>query len=157
MKVYFHFYIFFLVVGLLSFEATSAYEPAVQWEKAFGGSDLDIGYSVQQTADGGYIIAGTTGYFYDHTEDVYLLKTDLSGNLLWQKTLGGKLNDRGYSVQQATDGGFIIAGYTASFGTEANDIYFIKTDPNGNLLWQKTFGRGFNDYGYSVRQTSDGG
>lgn len=146
-----------LVVTLADFEFASAYEPAVQWQKTFGGSSWDEGHSVQQTSDGGYIIAGRTESFGAGYSDVYLIKTDSAGNLLWQKTFGGAYDDDGYSVQQTTDGGFIIAGRTESFGLGWWDVYLIKTDPSGNLQWQKNFGGVYWDKGYSVRQTSDGG
>ena len=127
-----------------------------QWQKTLGGSKDDGGYSVQQTTDGGFIIAGGTQSF-GAGRDVYLIKTDSAGNLVWQKTFGGENSDGGYSVQQTTDGGFIIAGYTYSFGAGGLDIYLIKTNPNGNSQWQKTFGGSSNDCGYSVQQTADGG
>lgn len=131
--------------------------PAVQWQKTFGGSGNDWGYSVQQTFGGGFIIAGYTYSFGAGSSDVYLIKTDPKGNSLWQKTFGGSSGDYGCSVQLTSDGGFIIAGYTGSFGAGSSDVYLIKADPNGNLLWQKTFGGSNLDYGYSVQETNDGG
>jgi hypothetical protein len=154
MKRFKHLLTIVLVVTLADFEFALAYEPAVQWQKTFGGWNNDCGYSVQQTSDGGYIIAGYTQFFGAGGYDVYLIKTDSEGNLKWQKTFGGRNDDEGYSVQQTSDGGYIIAGYTTSFGGGGYDVYLVKTDPNGNLLWQKTFGVGI---GWSVQQTSDGG
>ena len=128
-----------------------------QWSKTFGGSDSDWGYSVQQTTDGGFIIAGNTYSFGAGSGDVYLIKTDAYGNQQWSKTFGGSSWDNGRSVQQTTDGGFIIAGITYSFGAGYEDVYLIKTDGYGNLQWSKTFGGSSDDYGYSVQQTTDGG
>ena len=128
-----------------------------QWEKTFGGSDPDVGYSVQQTSDGGYIIAGYTESYGAGNEDVYLIKTNSTGDSQWEKTLGGSDGDYGRSVQQTSDGGYIIAGQTASYGSGSSDVYLVKTDSTGNSQWERTFGGVYLDYGFSVQQTSDGG
>ena len=127
----------------------------LEWQNNYGGSDDESGYSVQQTADGGYIIAGDVYSAGDW--DVYLFKTEPDGTLQWQKSFGGRSNDHGISVRQTIDGGYIVAGNTESFGADKADFYLIKTDINGTLEWQKTFGGRNYDYGYSVRQTTDGG
>ena len=133
------------------------------WQETFGGEDSDFGRSVQQTGDGGYIVAGYTYSYGAGSSDVYLIKTDAFGNAQWQETFGGEDSDVGYSVQQTSDGGYIIVGDTRSYGAGWADIYLIKTDAFGNLEWQKTFGvddidEGYEgDAGYSVQQTSDGG
>jgi hypothetical protein len=127
------------------------------WEKTFGGDNLDVGLSVQQTSDGGFIIVGETWSFGAGWADVWLIKTDADGNKLWEKTFGGSGWDEGSSVQQTSDGGFIIVGDTESFGAGEADVWLIKTDADGNKLWEKTFGGSSYDYGYSVQQTSDGG
>ena len=131
-------------------------EGFITFERTYGGSDWDDGSSVQQTSDGGYIIAGYTKSF-GAGGDVYLIKTDANGNLLWQKTYGGSGYDDGTSVKQTSDGGDIIAGWTESFGVGGRNVYLIKTDANGNLLWQKTYGGSDYDWVFSVQQTSDGG
>ena len=100
-----------------------------QWSKTFGGTGEDTGSSVQQTDDGGYIIAGTTDSFGAGGKDVYLTKTDDDGNQEWSKTFGGTVNDAGLSVQQATDGGYILAGHTESFGSGQSDVYLIYYNP----------------------------
>jgi hypothetical protein len=126
------------------------------WTKTFGSAIDGTGYSVQQTTDGGYIIAGSIS---DGTgsNDVYLIKTNSSGDTLWTKTFGGTEWDNGFSVQQTTDGGYIVAGSTSSYGAGAYDVYLIKTDSNGDTLWTKTIGDINSNSGHCVQQTADGG
>ncbi len=128
----------------------------MQWQKTFGGSGIDVGYSVQQSSDSGYVIAGYSDSFGSGNYNVYFLKTNINGDTVWTKTYGGSSDARGFSVQQTIDGGFIIAGYLSSFGSAA-DVYLIKTDVDGNTLWTKTFGGNSHDYANSVQQTSDSG
>ncbi len=127
------------------------------WTKTFGGDEGDYGNSVQQTTDGGYIITGLTWLIRNVDCDVYLIKTNSNGDTLWTKTFGGEDYDQGKSVQQTTDGGYIITGFTSSFGNGEYDVYLIKTDGNGDTLWTKTFGGDNNELGLSVQQTTDGG
>ena len=127
------------------------------WSKTFGGADHDLGYSVQQTTDGGYIIVGNTESYGNGDTDVWLIKTDSSGDSIWSKTFGGADDDLGYSVQQTIDGGYIITGSTWSFSNGDNNLYMIKTDDNGDSLWTKTFGEQYEDLGYSIKQTTDAG
>ncbi|MBK9099090.1 MAG: T9SS type A sorting domain-containing protein [bacterium] len=128
-----------------------------QWNKFFGGDDVDRGYAVQQTTDGGYILTGYTDSFGAGLYDMLLIKTDPSGNAVWTKTFGGTGRDYGNSVQQTSDGGFIVLGYTLSFGAGGDDFYLVKTDANGNEEWFKTYGGSASDVGFFVRQTNDGG
>jgi hypothetical protein len=129
----------------------------ITFERWYGGTDDDYGYSVAQTSDEGYIVAGCTESFGAGGEDVYLIKTDATGDTLWTKTFGGTDDDGGYSVAQTSDGGYIIVGYTRSFGAGCEDVYLIKTNASGNAQWTTTFGGTNYDMGYSVAQTSDGG
>ncbi|MFZ2899985.1 MAG: PKD domain-containing protein [Saprospiraceae bacterium] len=129
----------------------------VEWEKTFGGSGAEYGYSVQQTSDGGYIIVGYTSSYGFGGGDVYLIKTNSSGIVEWEKTFGGSGAEYGYSVQQTFDGGFILTGSTSSYGVGQDDIFLIKTNSSGGVEWEKTFGGPHTDRGYSVQQTSDSG
>jgi len=135
------------------------------WSKRFGitsGNNNSASISstercFQQTADGGFVIAGQAFNSSSGSGNVLLLKTDWNGNLLWAKTFGGTGNDGATSVQQTADGGFAITGETLSFGAGNEDVYLIKTDSNGNALWSKTFGGTNSDYGNSIQNTSDSG
>jgi hypothetical protein len=128
-----------------------------EWTKTFGGPGFDYAYSVQQTFDGGFIVAGATVSFGAGGKDVYLIKTDASGNEQWFRTFGRPEYDLAKSVQQTSEGGFIVAGLTGSFGAGVDDVYLIKTDAWGNEQWTRIFGGSDSDRGCSVQQTSDGG
>ena len=127
------------------------------FHKAYGGNAEDRGYSVQQTTDGGYIIAGFTKSFGSGNSDVYLVKTDSAGDTLWTKVYGGIDEDVANYVQQTGDGGYIVAGYTYSFGAGVQDIYVLRTNSTGDTLWTKTYGGIDYDWAYHVEQTNDGG
>jgi hypothetical protein len=129
----------------------------LQWTKTIGGPADEIGFSLIQTSDGGYAIAGPTQSFGAGKWDVYVVKLDANGNLQWTKTIGGKKDDVGTSLIQTSDGGYAIAGYTESFGAGGLDVYVVKLDANGNLQWTKTIGGKKEDVGFSLIQTSDGG
>jgi hypothetical protein len=128
----------------------------ILWTRTYGGTDQDFGYSVQQTSDTGYIVAGTTASF-GNLWKVYLIKTNASGDTLWTRVYGGTGQDEGRSVQQTSDGGYIIAGFSSSFGAGMYDVYLIKTSATGDTLWTRTYGGMDEDYGYSVQQTQEGG
>ena len=128
----------------------------IQWQKAYDINNYDFAYSIQQTIDGGYIVAGYT-FSVDGLSDALVLKLDANGNIQWQKTYGGSSGDWVYSIQQTTDGGYIIAGATFSFGSYYADSWILKLDSNGNIQWQKAYNKREMDSAYSIQQTTDGG
>jgi hypothetical protein len=127
------------------------------WNKTYGGTNNEYVYSMVQTTDGGYALAGYTNSFGAGSYDFYLVRTDSFGNKLWNKTYGGTSGDYGWSVVQTTDGGYALAGHTRSYGAGIEDVYLVRTDSAGVMLWNRTYGGTGSDYGYSVVQTSDGG
>jgi len=144
-------------------DETTFYVPNnLTWKRIFGGDFYDSGYSVALTHDGGYVITGCFTFQKGYMEyrDVFLIKTDSHGYMQWSKTYGGKYDDQGVSVQQTSDGGYIIVGEKQKtefdyFGTDY-DVYLIKTNSNGQVLWEKTYGGPNEDFGYSVQETSEG-
>jgi len=127
------------------------------WTRTHGGDSRDVGWSVQQTSDSGFVIAGLTESFGAGGEDFYVMKTDSAGNSVWDSAYGGSAQDQGHSVRQTADGGYIVAGWTASFGAGLIDFYLIKIDPAGHVLWDSTYGGSSSERAFCVRQTFDGG
>lgn len=128
-----------------------------QWNKTFGGLGVDLGNTIQEADDCGYLIAGRTESYGSGSSDAWLIKTDSYGNEVWNRTYGGSEWDSSNFVQRTNDGGYIIVGNTQSYGVGAQDIWLIKVDSSGTEQWNKTFGGSFNEWGFSVRQTEDSG
>ena len=149
------------VIAMLSaVYLTSIASAQTRWERTYGGQYSEEARSAQQTADGGYILAGSTYSFGPGTPDsqnVYLVKTDSLGDTLWTRVYGGIGVDVATSVRTTSDGGCVVAGYTSSGGAGGKDVYLIKTDSSGDTLWTRTYGGQYGDYGYSVQPTADGG
>jgi hypothetical protein len=145
------------MVAMAAILVPSTLTAQTTFQRTYGGPATDEGRCVQQTADGGYVIAGGTHSSGAGSCDVYLIKTDARGDVVWTRTYGGAAYDEGFSVQQTFDGGYIIAGYTSGSGLE--DFYLIRTNANGDTLWTRTFGDDPNDVdlAYQVQQTADSG
>ncbi len=126
------------------------------WQETYGGSASDIAYSIQQTSDGGYIIAGVSYSFGVENGDVWVLKLNNAGIIQWQKAYGGTAIDRAYSIKQTADGGYIIAGDTQSFGAGAFDAWVIKINSSGDIQWQRAYGGEYGDSANAIQQTDDG-
>ena len=130
---------------------------AQRWSRTFGGALGDQANDVCQTSDGGYMVTGGTSSFGAGGTDVYLIKLNESGAVLWTKTLGGSDEDTAISIQPTSDGGYVLAGMTGSYGAGASDAYLVKVDAAGNQIWKNTFGGSNQDLANSAEQTSDGG
>jgi len=143
--------IIFTLISFIPLIPVFAQAPDTVWTKKIG--DLfTFCSSVQQTTDGGYIIIGGTESYGAGGSDVWLIKTNSSGDTLWTKTLGDTGNQGGGSGQQTTDGGYIIAGHTS----DQAGVGLIKTNSSGDTLWTKILG-GKGDGGGSGQQTTHGG
>ena len=130
----------------------------LQWNQTYGGTEREMVWALLQTAeDGGYALAGWTNSYGAGSEDMWLIKTDANGVLQWNQTYGGTDGDGAYALLQTADGGFALAGYTTSFGTNDNDVWLVKTDANGVVQWHQTFGGTGSDGAYTLLQTTDGG
>ncbi|MFW9777738.1 MAG: hypothetical protein ACFFE8_02710 [Candidatus Heimdallarchaeota archaeon] len=128
-----------------------------EWNQTFGGIQDDRPISVIQSNDGGYVVAGTTQSFGGGGFDAWLLKTDVNGQHEWNRTFGGPANDWANSVVQTTDGGYLFAGGTISYGAGASDMWLVKTNASGTAEWNKTLGKTGVETANSIIQTSDGG
>ena len=110
------------------------------WQKSLGGPFLEVGLSAISISDGNILVVGTAQSFGQGSSDIWLIKIDRSGKILWQKTYGGYDDESVSQVIETEDGGFIVAGWTYSFGNGSHDALVFKIDNMGNLLWQKCYG-----------------
>ncbi len=138
------------------------------WERSFGGSGIEIYYDITKKNDGGYVIAGNTfsndGDISNNKgeSDFSLIRVNNAGSLVWERTYGGTQFDAAQAVVQSSDGGFFVVGNSkssdldANFNSGENDIWVIKTDQEGNLVWQKSFGGLGIDFGFDIVENSEG-
>lgn len=138
------------------------------WERSFGGTGIEISYDIAKTRDGGYVITGNT-FSTDGdvsntngASDIWMVKVDKEGQMLWERTYGGSGFDAAQAVIASKNGGYFIVGNTKSSDKDAstnygeNDIWMMKTDESGNLVWQKSFGGSGFDFGFDVVEHPDG-
>ena len=161
------------LIILLLICTTTTHAQEIEWQNTIGGSGRDISTVIQKTTDGGYLLGGVSqsNISGDKTEDsqgledYWLLKLDSMGNIQLQKTIGGNMEDDLMSVQQTTDGGYILGGYSQSDisgdKTENSqgdyDYWVVKLDTIGNIQWQNTIGGNNQEFLNSIQQTTDGG
>ncbi len=128
-----------------------------EWNQTYGGTGNDYAYSVVETPDGGYAIAGFTDSFGAGNNDFWLIKTDATGTQEWNQTYGGTGYDVCFALIQTSDGGYALTGFTDSFSTGGYDFWLVKTDENGSMEWSNAYGELGDDVAYSIIETSNGG
>jgi predicted secreted protein len=129
----------------------------MEWNQTYGGAAYDRAFTLVETSDGGLALAGNTGSFGAGDYDFWLVKTDANGNMEWNCTYGGTNGDSAHSLVETSDGGLALAGNTGSFGAGGDDFWLVKTDANGNMEWNQTYGGAAYDNARSLVETSDGG
>lgn len=167
--------LFWLMVFLGFTHLASAQVPSINWQKTLGGSGNDVANAMTPTADGGYVVVGSTDSNDGDVAgnhggaDFWIVKLDGAGNKIWQQTLGGSGTDIARAVTASSDGGYVVAGYTNSpdgdiTGYHGNsssnntyDYWVVKLDRSGNLVWQKTLGGTGEDQANAITASSDGG
>jgi len=149
--------ILLIIFSLLLGAGAVIAQPQELWNNTYGGGSTERAYSVVQTPDGGYAIAGVTQSFGAGNSDFYLVRTDAAGAEIWSNTFGGAGTDECFSMIQTSDGGFALAGYTSTGAAGNDDFWVVKTDANGNELWNQYYGSAVWDQCYSIIETTNGG
>jgi hypothetical protein len=129
----------------------------VEWQQRYGGFQNDVLYSIKPTSDGGYVFAGWTSSSGAGWADFWVTKLDGSGNVTWSKAYGGADGDDARYIAEVPAGGFIVSGWTVSFGAGNADLWLMKLDASGNPEWQNTYGGADDERGFGVAPASDGG
>ena len=125
------------------------------WTRQYGGSGDEQVWDIEYTRDGDYFFLGYTSSIGSGGQDIYLLKVNTIGDTIWTQTYGGVNDEVGWAIKQSSDEGYIIAGYTTSFGAGGADIYLLKIDENGNVIWANTYGGSEDDIAYSIEIKND--
>lgn len=129
----------------------------VIWSKAIGGQGQESATGVAQLNTGEFMICGRTNFNSHGLFDFLMVKVNADGDTMWTKIIGGSENEEAYSIQNTSDGGFIIAGYTESYPAGSKNCYLVKTDEFGDTTWTRSYGGVNDDYLHAVKQTADGG
>ena len=143
-----------LLCGVLVLITSPSY---AQWSITYDYDDCDSASSICETTDGGYMVTGNNGNRANTHHSIWIMKLDTSGNIIHQKNYDGSDYDSTASIGNTTDGGYVVAGNTRSFGAGSDDAWVIRLDSSGSILWQKTYGNSNGDHARSIQQTSDGG
>jgi hypothetical protein len=147
----------FTVLALMPTPLLAAGEISSQWSKDYGGNGAEAFQCVQQTTDGGFIMAGYTYSMGAGGRDVYIVKSDLNGTEKWKTTFGNAGDDSANWIEQTSDGGYIVAGYTRKKYEDKSDIWVIKLDKEGKKSWDSKLGGANSDEAMMVKPTRDGG
>ena len=145
--------VIFLFVSLI-YSLFAQNPPDTLWTKTYGGNEDEIARCIQVINDEGYIVTGNIGEY--NNSDILLFKTDQNGNIIWEQSFGDQYYDRAFSVIQTLDGGYIIAGDTNRAEPNFHDAWVIKTDQDGNVIWDNTYGLDGSDHAMSIIQLDDG-
>ncbi len=145
------------ITGEFAAETVRATTSSAFFVKSYGGAITEVGSAVVLSGDGGYVAVGHTTSFGSGQQDFYLIKTDSVGDTVWTRVFGGADKDMGTSVANTNDGGYIMTGFSWSFGSGRPDMYVVKVDGNGSEVWSQVYGDSLDQSGSSIRQSADGG
>ncbi|OGF67962.1 MAG: hypothetical protein A2Y62_18365 [Candidatus Fischerbacteria bacterium RBG_13_37_8] len=127
----------------------------ITWARNYGGVEYEEATAIQQTSDAGYIISGYVDSSGSGNCDFLIIKMDMFGEVEWQKTYGGAADDEVYAIQETNDRGYIVAGFTNSFGAGNYDFWVLKLNEYGTIVWQRTYGGSYTERAWTVQQTGD--
>jgi len=159
-----------LILFILNSASNLICQPNISWERSLGGNGGEIAFSVNQTTDGGYIVAGYSSSGGGEVNsnngglDIWVVKLDANGTVAWENNFGGSSHDEAHDIKQTADGGYILIGSSSSDDfvgisgyNDFDDIVILKLDNLGQMQWGKFYGTNTTDNGYEIKQTPDGG